>query len=140
MLLQAEGLPPYPVWNTYHDEELKFLKTVREVPIHGAPKNSNIITSHVIYKVKENDEGSLKMKARIGLHGNKGKEKQMLKTNFSQCPPTGIRIFLSIAAMMQWPLAKIDFTRAFLQTGEAKRDVYVVPPENADENHSTGFY
>ena len=128
MLHQAEGLPPHPVWNAYRDEVLKFLKTVREVPIHEVPKNSSTITSHVIYKVKENDDGSFKMKARIAPHGNKDKEKLMLKTDSSQCPPTGMGILLSIAAMMQWPLAKIDFTSAFLQTGEAKRDGYVVPP------------
>ena len=29
---------------------------------------------------------------------------------------------------MQWPLAKIDFASAFLQIGEAKRDVDLVPP------------
>ena len=52
MLHQAEGLPLHPVWNAYHNEELKFLKAVREVPIHEVRKNSNIITSHLIYKVK----------------------------------------------------------------------------------------
>ena len=48
MLNQAERLSPHRVWNTYHDEKLKFLTTVREVPKHEVPKNSNIITSHVI--------------------------------------------------------------------------------------------
>ena len=51
-LHQAEALPPNPVWNACHDEELKFLKTVREVPVDKVSKNYNIITSHVMYKVK----------------------------------------------------------------------------------------
>ena len=127
MLHQAEGLRAHPVWNAYHDEEQKFRKTVREIPIHEVPKNSNIITSHVIYKAKENNDGSFRMKARIAPHGNKDKDKDRLKTDSSQCTPTGIRILLSISALMQWHLAKIDFTSAFLQTGEAKRDDYVVP-------------
>ena len=127
MLHQAEGLPPHPVWNAYHDEELKFLRTVREVPIDQVPKNSNIITSHVIYKIKENNVGSLKIKARIAPSGAKDK-KDNLKTDSSQCPSTGIRIFLSVATIMKWPLSKIDFTSAFLQTGAEKRDIYVVPP------------
>ena len=75
---------PRPVWNAYSDEELKFLKNVREVPIHEVPKNSNTMTSHVIYKVKENDDGSFKMKARIAPQSNKDKEKQMLRTDSSQ--------------------------------------------------------
>ena len=100
MLNQAEGLPPHPVWNAYHDEELEFLKAVHEFQY---PKCRGIrILSQVmlIYKVKENDDGSFKMKARIAPHGNKSEDKQMLKTDSSQCPPTGMRIILSIASMM----------------------------------------
>ena len=114
MLHQAEVLPPHPVWTAYHDKEFKLLKTVRKVPIHKVQKNSNTITSLVVYKVKENDDGSFNMKARIAPHGNKDKYKQMLKTDSSQCPPTSKSILMSIAAMMEWPLVKIDFTIAFL--------------------------
>ena len=67
------------------------------------------------------------MKARIAPHRNKYKHKVMLKTNSSQCPTTGIRILLSISTMIKWALAKIDFTSALLQTGNATRDVFVVP-------------
>ena len=73
------------------------------------------------------------MKARIGPHGNKDRDKYMLKTDSSQCPLTGICILLSLLAIMYWPLAKIDFTSAFPQTGEAKRDVYVVPPRECPQ-------
>ena len=128
MIHQAEGLPPHPVWNAYKEEESKFMKTVREVSIDKVPKDSNVITSHVIYKVKANDNGSLKMKARIAPHGNKDKDRFELKTDSAQCPPTGIRILASVSTIMKWPIAKIDFASAFLQTGDAKRDVYVIPP------------
>ena len=40
MVHQAEGLSPHPVWYAYHDEELKFLKTVREIQVDKVPKNS----------------------------------------------------------------------------------------------------
>ena len=91
--------------------------------VSKVPKDSNIITSHVLYKVRANDNGSLKLKARIAPHGNKDRDKAFLKTDSAQCPPTGIGILLSISTMMKWSLAKIDFTSAFLQTGDAKRDV-----------------
>ena len=48
MLHQSKGLPVHPTWNAYIDEELKFLDIVCKVPIHEVPKNSSIITSHVI--------------------------------------------------------------------------------------------
>ena len=56
------------------------MKTVCEVPIRKVPENLNII-----YKVRENDDGSLKMKTRIALHGNKDKDSDILKTDSSQC-------------------------------------------------------
>ncbi len=121
MLHQAEGLAPHPVWNVYEDEESKFLKTVREVCVWKVPKDSNIITSHALYKIKANDDGSLKLKTRIAPHRNKHGDKAFLKTDSAQCPPTEIRILLSISPMIIWPLAKIDFTSAFLQTGDANR-------------------
>ena len=82
----------------------------------------------MIYKVKANNDGSLKMKARIAPHGNKQKDRDKFKTDSTQCPPTGIRIMTSIATIVQRPISTIDFVRAFLQTGESKRDFYVLPP------------
>ena len=128
MLHHVEGFYPHPVWNAYLEEEFKFMKTVREVPINDVPKNANVITSHVIYKIEANEDGTFKMKARIAPDGNKDRDRHILKTDCSQCPPTGFRILASISTIMQWQIAKIDFKSAFLQTGEARRDVYVIPP------------
>ena len=136
MKFQAQGLPLYPLINSYQLEEDSFIKTVKLVHVSDVPKDANIITSHVIYKVKSNDDGTYKMKARIAPHGNKDKEKEQLKTDSCPCPPTGIRMLLSLATIMKWPVAKIDFKSAFLQTGFAQRDVYVVPPrESRTKNH-----
>ena len=76
------------------------MKTVCEESVNKVPKGSNLITSHVIYKVKANDDGPLKMKARIAPHGNKDKDRDLLKTDSAQCPSTGIRILVSIATIM----------------------------------------
>ena len=35
---QAQGLPAHSVWDACTDEEIKFMKTVREVPIGKVPK------------------------------------------------------------------------------------------------------
>lgn len=34
---------------------------------------------------------------------------------------------------MKWPLTNIVFTSAYLQTGGARRDVYVVPPKESED-------
>lgn len=136
MKFQAPGLPSFPLSNAYEKEEESFKDTVEAIPISQVPDNANVITSHVIYKVKTNDDGSFKMKARIAPHGNKDLDRNQLKTDSAVCPTLGIRILLSLATIFMWCLAKIDFKRAFLQTGDARRDVYVVPPgESNDKNH-----
>ena len=65
---------PHLIWNAYNDKELKCSIMVCEVPIETVSQISNVITSHIISKVKLNDDGSLKIKARIALHGNKYKD------------------------------------------------------------------
>lgn len=39
-----------------------------------------------------------------------------------------MRIVCSVAALRKWHLSKFDFKTAFLQSGDATRDVYVKPP------------
>ena len=87
MINQVEGLPPYLERDAYQEEQQKFMKAVREVSVHTIPKDSSTITSHVTCKVKQNDGGSLKMKARVAPQGNKHEEKDNLKTDSSQCFP-----------------------------------------------------
>ena len=127
MLHQAQGLPPFATRNAYEKEEKSFKKTVTTVTVSQVPKDANIVTSHVLYKVKKCDDASLTLKARIAVHGNKDRDKDILKTDSATCPPVGIRILLSLATIYRWIVAKIDFKSAYLQT-EAERNVYIVPP------------
>jgi len=83
----AQGLPSFVQDNAYKTEEAKFLRTVRMIPPSKIPKGANVITSHVIYKVKQSDDGDLFLKARIAPHGNKDREKSGLKTDSATCPP-----------------------------------------------------
>ena len=124
MLNDSEWLPPHSVKSSYCEEETNFMKTVREVSFNQVTKVSNIITSHVIYKVKANDDGSLKINARIVPHVNKVKDRDLLKTDSAQCLHTGIRIPASIATIMKRQLAKIDFVSAFLKL-ETRKEMYM---------------
>lgn len=89
---------------------------------------ANIIGSHTLYKVKQNDDGSLKLKARIAPHGNEDDLKDVLNKDCSTCPPTGLRMLESVASPFGWTVYKADVEAAFLETDEAQRDVYVLPP------------
>lgn len=52
------------------------------------------------------------------------------------CALTGIVKILSIYTIFRWPIYKIVVKSAFLQTGDAERDVDVLPPrESSDRSH-----
>lgn len=114
--------------NAYQKEEESFCKTVSKVHISKIPQGANIITSDVLYNVKLVDDGSKMRKVRIAPHGNKDRMRSELKKDSANCSPAGRRIALSMSAIMKWSVVIFDFSATFLQSEEAKRDFYVVPP------------
>ena len=78
-----------------------------------------------------NDDGSLKLKARIAPHGNEDDLKRVLNKDCSTCPPTGRRILEYIASLHGWRVYKADVSAAFFQTGKAERDFYFRPPRES---------
>ncbi len=75
LLSQAQALPTRVTQNAYMREEKIFKETVKEVYVTNVPKDVNVITSHVLYKVKVLDDHSKTVRARIAPHGNKDSEK-----------------------------------------------------------------
>lgn len=91
-LHRTQGFEQFPLYNAYRSEQESFLKKFRMIPSEQLPINVNIINSHVIYKVKINDDQTLKLKARIYKHVNEDEIKGELKKDGCICPPTGVRI------------------------------------------------
>lgn len=128
---QAQGFEQFPLVKSYRIEKDTFLKTVYTVPNSEVPLDANVINSHVLYKIKQDYDSSLKLKARIAPHRNEDDLKNVLKSDCTTCPPTGLRIVQPIASLLGWKLYKADVKAAFLQTGTASRDVYVKPPKES---------
>lgn len=114
--------------NAYRSEEQQFLKTLQRVPRHLVPDASNIISSHVLYRMKINYDFFLQLKARIASHGNEDPFKNAVKSDCCIRAPTVTRVVLSVASLQKWRVVKADAKSAFLQTGPAGRDVYLAPP------------
>lgn len=75
----AQAFDQFVIANAYAAEEAEFKKTVEVVNRSSVPKGSNVISSHVIYNVKIQDENSLKLKAHIAPHGNEDSVKSLMK-------------------------------------------------------------
>lgn len=131
LLHQCEGFDQHVIMKAYDKEERSYLEHVQPAQRRQIPHDANIVRSHVVYKLKVEDDGSLKLKARIAPHGNEDSEMHDLRRDCAMCPPTGMRIIFFMAACKRWRLVKADSKMAFHQTGLANRQVYVHPPKES---------
>ena len=92
------------------------------------PDNANIITSHVVYKLKPSELGEREMKSRIVPHGNRDDEKNSIRKDSAMAQLGIVRLLLSIVTFLGMRLAMADIKGAYLQSGPIKRDIYVRPP------------
>jgi len=93
-----------------------------------APDDANVITSHVIYKVKTDENDQRKLKARIVPHGNKDLEKDDIRSDSSTAQFAVIRLLLFLTVFLGFRLGTVDVKGAYLQSGPITRDIYVRPP------------
>lgn len=122
-----QGFEQSVVIKSYKAEEEEFKKKMSVILKSDLSTNSNIMSSHVIYEIKINDDNYFKLKARISSHGNEYSNKTDLKSECNMRSPCGVRIVLSIASIKGWRITKDDVKAAFLQTVMAHRDICVNP-------------
>jgi Reverse transcriptase (RNA-dependent DNA polymerase) len=82
----------------------------------------------VLYKVKTDEAGKHKLKARLVLHGNKEQAADDIQSDAASSHFSLIRMILTIAAMMNFELAGVDAMKAYHQSGRPPRHILVRPP------------
>lgn len=121
-----------PAWilDSALKEELEsnWTDTFDTVDERNVGHNANVIPSHVVYKVK-NDENNVKItKARICPNGNRDRMKKTVRKDSATAQFDIIRLLLSLASIFLFRLSCIDIKGAYLQSGPIKRQIYVRPP------------
>lgn len=111
-----------------------------EVPERSVPRDANVITSHVVYKIKTDETGSRKLKARVVPHGNRDTEKDNIRKDSATAQLGVIRLLLSVSTLLGLQLATADIKGAYLQSGPIKRTIFVRPPKEHlyNQNHHRG--
>ncbi|KAA8492111.1 Copia protein [Porphyridium purpureum] len=89
---------------------------------------SNIIGSHIVFKLKFETQQTLKLKARLVLWGHLDKDKAWLISDTPTLPIAAVRLVFLTAATHECAICKVDVIGAYLQSGPIDRDVYVRPP------------
>ena len=101
-----------------------------EVNVKSLPRNSNIISSHHFFNVKNDGEADkLKLKCRMTPHGNKDLEKDMVRKDSRTAQFPVIRTLISICILLDFSFASLDIKSAYLQAGKFPRTIFVRPPK-----------
>uniref|UniRef100_A0A2N9FJA4 Integrase catalytic domain-containing protein n=1 Tax=Fagus sylvatica TaxID=28930 RepID=A0A2N9FJA4_FAGSY len=117
-------------WCTAMDEEFQALQKQGTWSLVPLPATKNVVGCKWVYKLKHNSDGSIaRYKARLvakGFHQQQGID---FDETFSPVikPPT-VRLILSLAVSLQWPLRQLDVKNAFLH-GTLKEEVYMTQPQ-----------
>lgn len=121
-----------PSWMTakalQEEHDNNWAEAYIEVEEKMITKGSNVICSHVVYKIKTDEDGQHKMKARICPHGNRDDLKDDIRKDSATAQFHVIRLLLSIAATLGMRLGVVDISGAYMQSGPIKRQLYVRPP------------
>lgn len=121
--------PPWILEEAFKTEHnSNWAEAYTDVCDHSALRHANVITSHVVYKVKTQEDGSRSLKARIVPHGNRDDEKNDIRKDSSTAQLSTIRLLLSLVTFLGFRLTTADIKGAYLQSGPVKRDIYVRPP------------
>lgn len=108
-------------------ESWKKNNVYEEVPF----EDQKCISSKWVIKPKIVDNKFI-TKARLVLKGYE--EEECVRTDAPCCMRESVRLLLTITAMMKWDLNSVDFKTAFLQGDFIQREVYMVPPKEAETN------
>lgn len=90
---QAQVLQSHVLYTAYCAEEESFKKQISVIARSELPPGANLICSHVIYKIKVEDDGMLKMKARFAPPSS------VMKTRSRRsCAQTALPVHLQVYA------------------------------------------
>ena len=77
-------------------------------------------------------EGERKIKARLVARGFEEAEMDKIRKDSPTCGKDSLRLCLTLLASMGWQINSLDVKAAFLQGSPIEREVYIIPPKEAD--------
>lgn len=95
------------------------------MPAFTINKNANVISSHIVCRIKEDLDGMLKLKARLFLHVNSDKDLFTVRRDSASADLAIIRMVLSLALVLNFDIATADVKATSMQSGPIKRQISV---------------
>ena len=126
--IQLQWVRQWLLGKTVKNEKTNYLTPCSPVHYRDLPAQSNVISSHFFFSIKQASDGHLKLKCRMVYHGNRDREKAGLRTDSATAQFGTIRMLLSFSVLLKLRLLSLDISGAYLQAEPLTRDIFVRPP------------
>lgn len=103
------------------------LGTYEGVPASHVPRDANFISSHTLLKAKSQEDDELEMNARFLLHGNRHKQKDVIRRDSAAAYMTVFCLVISVELILGLTFGVADITGAYMECEPATRHLYVRP-------------
>lgn len=113
---------------------------MKVLPRSSVQENTNIISIHITYRLKQLDDNDLEMKARSAPHGNKDQDRETPKLYLTSDPPVSIPVVASVSTLFKWLLTKIDFSVPSLRLARGFSTFMPYHQLSSMKNGSCGFF
>lgn len=100
-----------------------------ETQSSALPKESDLIESLIVFNVKEDENGSLILKARMVLYGHRDRDRFSVRRNSASAELSTARLLLALAQILKFWILTADVKDAHMQSGPIHRELYVMPPK-----------
>jgi hypothetical protein len=122
-------VPDWVLDKALQEEVANWMPIVDEVLLSTVPCNANVVSSHTLYRTKLKDDGKFRLKVRIVPHGNRDRDKDLIRGDSEIACHSSYRTVMALSAVLGLKLFKVGFTAAFLKN-KSRRDIYVHPPSD----------
>lgn len=100
-----------------------------EGPASTIAETDNVIGSHVVFKIKDGDNGELRLKGRLVLHGNRDGVRFKVRCDSASADVAVVMLLLLLAPVLGIDIVTADVKEAYMQSGPVWRQLYVKPPK-----------
>ena len=120
----------------FTNSKLDELKKWRELHVYESVMDEGqpFVTCRWVNTVKNEKENEAKLKSRLVARGFEDLDKDIVNKNSPTCDKQALRVVLSVIAQRNWKINTIDIKTAFLQGEKLEREVYILPPKEANES------
>lgn len=117
--------------------DTNWIDAYTSIPLKELPKSANIIGSHFVFKIKEDESHQLKMKARLVLHGNRDRDRYSVRRDSASADLSIVRLIILLAIILGFEISTADVKGAYMQSGPIQREIYVRPPSRINTRQNT---